>query len=495
MLSKIINKLTSKYLDIAVFLSVFIILGLKTANLGLLLDDNVHLFPALIGTYKEYFLSYFYGYGFFRPLTLPFFYFIYSFYIFSPAIAHIFLFSMHFFTGIIFKNALESTFGKKISFFLSLIYITFPFFTEQYGWIAASNSLVANLLFMVQLYVIFESHISSLKKIIYILLAQILSIFFYESVFFAFVPIAFLLGAINKESLKKSFNYLLIFSLPSLGYYLLRSFVFIAHDPNTIRNITLVEFTNGQWINLFINNLSRLASDLQFLLFSKGAFIFFWKYTFVEGILSLYKDGFLFLMLIVFSVGIFIYITKNKGNKSPSKLPIYFLLLSIFTALPALLVKVPSYPFRVISLPIFFLVIFIFLIIDRISKKLNYLLLFIIIVFNLIFSQQMLQAMSNQFDDDQRNAADIVSVLDSSLEAGQKINILVNNIPQSTQIDFTYGEYLGSCISTDWCLLSLMSKYTDKVAKVEVNKEYFDDQVPTLEFYFDRESRQLIPQN
>ena len=420
---------------------------------------------------------------------------IYNFYIFSPTITHLFLFSVHFFTGIILKKTLESTFDKKISFFLSLLFITFPFFTEQYGWLAASNAVVANLLFITQLYIILKSNIGNRQKVIFVVLAQALSILFYESVFFAFVPIALLLSAVNKESIKKSFVYGTIFSLPSLGYYLLRSFVFIAHDTKTVRNITFTEFTNGQWINLLFNNFSRLVTDLKFLLISKGSFIFFWKNTLIKGLSSLYKDGFLFVALAIFTVGISLFVLKNKeNNKTSSRFSIYFLLLSLFTILPALLVKVPSYPFRVIALPLFFLTMFVFLIFNRVSTKINYILISALIVFNLIFSQQMLQLMGNQFNDDQNNVSKIVSVLDSQLEAGQKTDILINDIPQSTQTEFIYGEYLSGCISTDWCALSLLSRYTDKVTKVTVNKASAD-QDKVIKFYFDKESRQLLLQN
>lgn len=458
--------------------------------MGLLLDDNAHIFPALLGNYGQYIASYFRGYGFFRPLALPFLGLVYNLYLFSPVLSHLFVFFIHFFTGFLLGKSFEKSFGKKNSFLISILYITFPFFTEQYGWLAASNSLMTNLFLIMQIYFIQRNNLKTWLKLFLLFLFQIFGVMFYESAFFVFFPIGLLLANSKKKPFRNGLAYSLLLSIPSILYFFLRSFIFLPQNEQTVRNIGLAEFMSGKWFYIFVNNLGRLFTDITFLFSSQGSRVYFWSETISQGVNYLINNLFLVLSFGLFLI--FILIPKNESEKSTKKTEVYIFLISIFTLIPALLVNTPSFPFRVITIPLFFLLVCIVTLINKLNSKIFFLLTFSIILFNSIISQQMIHKMINQSNDDKNMAASIVTYLDGHLEKGKKTVLIVNDIPHSTQTEFTYGEYLGSCFTADWCLTPLINKYTDKVSRVYINSLTNDKNGKFVEFVYDKTKHKLI---
>ncbi len=497
MLNKVFNFFKKNCLIFFAYIILFIILSSKVSKLKLLLDDNVHIFPALIKNYNQYIKDYFYGYGFFRPLALLFFSFIYNFYIISPNFSHLFIFCIHFLTGILLAKAIENIFERKISYLISLFFISFPFFTEQYGWLAASNAVITNLFLVIQIYIVTNKNLQIKTKLKLIFLLQFIGIMFYESIFFTFIPIAIILANIEKESLlKRSFFYSFILSVPSLVYYFIRNFIFPAHNLETIRNIGFYEFINGKWLNFFTINLQRLFNDISFLFLSKGAIIYFWNDTLMNGINNLFSEPLLITLLGIFILLLIFYIIKENQTKNYSiKLILYPLLFSILSLIPALLVKTPSFPFRVIALPLFFFTSVLFIFIYKLSYKLSYFLVTIFIILNVIMSQQMLIKMKNQSIDDANMINTIVSYLNSNLKENQKTQIEINEIPHSTQTEFTYGEYLGSCLTIDWCINPLINKYTNKVSKIFINNNSssINNKNKIIKFRYNKITHQLLP--
>lgn len=476
----IINKI-NKLIPILIYFLLFIFFAIRVTKLKLLLDDNVHIYPVITGNFLENYVHYLYGYGFFRPLALPFFYLMYSLYLWSSSFAHLFLFSIHFLTGIILKKTAEEFFPQKICYILSILYITSPFFIEQWGWIAASNATISNLLLFTGFYVILKTKFSFKLKLIFIFTSQTLSIFFYESVFFAFIPLGFALSyqENKKNFLKKGIIYSLIFSIPSIIYFGLRSFLFPAHNPETIRNITLTQFLNGEWFNLFLKNILGLFYSLNFLFLGKGSQEVFWKETFINGLITIFKNNLVLTIFIFFVIFLIFFLIKKYSKELKLKnsliLTFIFISLSFCTILPSLLVQQPSFPFRVISLPLFSLIGFFYFLLSQLFKKIILLIGFILIVSQLIFSQQILILMKNQSEDDEKLTKQLVLYLDKKLKQGEKTEIIINNFPFSTQTNFNYGEYLKSCLSINWCASSLLNRFTNKVEKITLNQSSIND--------------------
>lgn len=446
----------------------FVVLGFKASQLGLYIDDHVLIFPSLLKSYLSHFTGYTYDYGLMRPLALIFYYFIYDFHLISPFFAHLFTFSLHFGAGIIIWRILRKGLPRIEALLISLLFISFPFFTEQYGWYSAAIASLSNLILFLEIALI-NKPISLIKKIALLALMQAVGVLLYESIFFAFVPLTYLL--IRKHTQLKNYEKLLVLfliGLPSVGYNFLRNFVITPHLTSTVRELRLIEIFTGDALQKVAANVQKLFESL-LVLFDPYALQNLWINGFKDGwILVLINPLSLAAITIAALAGwvLFIQTITTEEKSETSKIPpaSFWFLLSLFTMLPSFFLKAPSFPFRVLALPGFFLLVGIFILLrKRIKAFIAVYLIAVIFCFGITIN--MLNSMRLQELDDDKMLGDIMNVLEERISKDQKVEVEIINSTHSTQTDIVYGEYLGSCVFNEWCLQAALNRRTGKVTR------------------------------
>lgn len=459
---------------------LFVVMGIKVAGLRLLIDDYDHIWTALIGNYAQHFSSLIYSYGLWRPLAFIFFYLIYTVYLTSPVFVHLFTLFLHFAGGYLLQKILAKYVSKNQSLLISLIYIVFPFFTEQYGWLAAANATVANLVLLLQIYILGKGTLSINKKIVLLTVLQTTGMFLYESIFFTFVPLIYF---IYKESYQiklslREISKLGMLAAPSLLYFALRNLIFVPHNLDTIRDLGAADFFSGKFAGVLLANVLKITNDVSFLFLSEGVWSAFWIHGLIDGLKNIVANPLAFLLINYFGLALLLhlYLYKNESFGQSQKretltTPSFWLMIGFFSLLPSLLLVEPSYPFRVLALPLFtFLVAGLFLVKDRWQR---YFVPLSIAVFILFFALtfHMLGEMAEQAKDDERLLSQIVELLDKNVAESEQVQLVIRNMPYKTRTIFNYGEYLSSCPSVTWCLLPAMSRRTNKVSDVVINPD------------------------
>jgi len=470
-------KLT-RFLPWIIYGFIFLIFLEPIINLRLFLDDHVLVWPALTQTYVQDFLSYTYNFGLYRPIRLVFIYYpLYTLYSVFPWAPYLLLFTIHFVTGIlvflIFKKYIED----RLSLLLSVLYIVFPFFVEQYAWIATGIPIV-NLILFAQLYISLVSKISIKKKLILIFALQLIGAFTYDTLFFNFILLGSILYINRREwglGMKKISLYSFIFAFPSILYTILRGFIFYAHDSTTVRELRLTDLPNIIFIE--INNLKIFFNAQKFLFLGEGSWTSFWQQNTIEGIRALLSNPAYLTLMNYFIISIFFYLfTKSKLSKLENRnLPLFTLLfIALLSLLPSFLVTIPSFPFRVIALSLWALSAAILIYINKLSSKLSFILTLTMIFLSLLFSRKILAGMRLQFDDDERMTDQIVKSVDEYTNKQDKVVVVLKDIPFSTNTKFNYGEYLASCVHTDWCVQMELARKTNKIKRVIINSTLLD---------------------
>ena len=131
------------FLELFVFILFFCIIGFFLLRSPFLFfDDIIFGFQAVTKDYLNFYKNYINNYGFFRPLALVYYFFIYNIHLFFPKLVHLVPLTMLLITSIlIFKILFLQGLNKKLSLSLSLLFLTIPLVTEGYVWLSANISI------------------------------------------------------------------------------------------------------------------------------------------------------------------------------------------------------------------------------------------------------------------------------------------------------------------------------------------------------------------
>jgi len=487
------------YLPHIIYGLIFVLYLPKIVNIRLFLDDHVLIWPALTKTYLQDIVNYTYGFGLYRPFRLIFLYYpLYTLYTIAPWLPYLFLFSTHVVTGILIYKITRAYTEKTFAFLLSLVYITFPFFTEQYAWIATGTTIVNGILFL-QLYILLISKLSLKYKIIWIFFLQFIGAFTYDALFFNFLLLGFVLYRRRKE-LALSFStisiYSFLFAIPSCLYVFLRSFVWYPHDKATLRELQLTNLPHI--ISIEWQNLLTFLNSQRFLFLGKGSHIDFWLYNITQGLQNIIMHPFYILLFVAILLCGYLFFHNERlkkitdKNNNGDELILYSILIAILSLLPAFLVTIPAFPFRVIAMTLWALINVLLLLMWRISKKLGYIVAIFVFLTGIIMSLQILTDMRKVYEDDNMLTDQIVSAIDAHTDMSNRVVIILNNMPYSTNTVYNYGEYLKNCITVNWCIQMELARKTNRVEKVIINPLHnITDHKTYLEFVFNKEVKRL----
>jgi len=472
------NFLKRNWLELIIFTLIGLILGLFVSQLGLFLDDNVFIFPAILKTFFSHFIQYNFDNGLFRPFALIFFYFIFSFYIISPSIAHLLPLIIHIISGfLLFKLLKRQGVSPILSISIGVMFTLYPFATEQYMFLAAGNILFLNIFFIIQLLIIESIH-SKKITIISVMSLSLLSIFIYESTFFFFLPLSYLLSTkfikSNKNSTWLLSNLIIgtILFIPNILYLISKS-VFPSH-------VLTPRLTIGN-VGDLINNIYALFANILLLFFNSNTFLNFWLLNIKNGFYIISHNYFVMFLLIIFIFLVIKLIKKNWSQnnvKLDNIIAIFWWLTFFASILPLLVLREFNFPFRVIFLPTIILLVSLCVTINRffsekvILKIISMSILFAATLF-LLIDISIATKYIQQSQQDTHLSKQVKNLLSKNYFHDQKPTyLIINNFPNSFVYEnFVHADHILSCYHYWWCGQAALNMITGMVKDIGIQFE------------------------
>lgn len=468
-------KINSNKVIIITFLLISIILGYFVAQLQLNLDDNVFIFPAVLKSFFSHFVQYNYDNGLFRPISLIFFYLIYSLYAISPQIAHLLPFVFHLISGFLLIKLLKKQgINPYLSLATGLFFLLHPFATEQYMFLAAGNAVFVNAFFIIQLLII-NYLLPEKKTTLIVLFFSLLSIFMYESAFFFFIPLSYLLTEkftklhSNKKKVISNVIFGAVLFIPNV-LYLLSKIIFPSHVPTP--RLIINNFGD------FLNNIHLMSDNIIDLYFKSNAISNFWLSNIQNGINIVSKNYFIIALLALFIIFLFKFIFKtNKptGQKISNSVLVFWWLTFITSLLPLLILKEFNFPFRALFLPsgVFFIAIFVsinkFINKELILRIISVLILFTTVSF-LLINISIATKYKKQSEEDLNLSKKIKMLLSENNFNDQKpAYIIIDNFSRSTAYEnFIHADHILSCYHYWWCGQAALNMITGMVKAIGI---------------------------
>lgn len=474
-----ISNLRNHSTIIILFILLSVILGCFVTQIGLYVDDNVLIFPAVVKSFVSHFFQFNYDNGLFRPLSLIYYYLLFTIYIYSPDIAHLIPLIFHLFSGILLIIVLKKyKVNSLLASSLGLIYVLNPFATEQYMYLSATNEIFVNLIFFSQLLII--NKFQTVKKLVIITtILSFMSVLIFESTFFFFIPLSYLLikKFIDLKQGKRrylsyfAFGWILI--IPNI-LYLLTKIIFPAH---VLTPRIIISSTEG-----LIMNLNSMLMNIYNLFFNGNVIKNFWLLNIQNGIKIASQESFISILIVLFVVFLIRLVCQNisfidKKNDDPPLIFWFFTLLS--SLLPLLALKQFNFPFRALSLPLGISFILIPLIINKlINKKWAFKVLsaFILTISSLFMfiDISIASKYNQQIQYDTHITKKIKSLLSENYFSDSKPTyLLIKDIPHSMVYEnFIHGDHILTCYHYWWCGQASLNMITGMVKDIGIQ---FDD--------------------
>lgn len=447
------NKLKLRYI---VFLLIFILLGIFVCQLGLYLDDASFAFPLIDQLYWQNSLNYIKNYSFFRFLSLAYYYPIYWLYFHLPEASHLIpLLFFIFFIWLIYKVARLQRFASNLSFYLSLLVLSLPFWVEAYSWFSSNTSLLVCILFFLQIYII-EKYNYSRKLMFSLVILQFMQTFLYETTIF--MPLSLTLLLIKKQSklslswrlLKKYLTTAFILFTPAVFYFFLR-FVFPPIVETRIKLLTPIQMIRN-W-QILIRNFVYLFSQKEIKRFWLTESMVGFKHIFQHPVFS-----FIFITFALFFAFSFLYNYFPKKKTKP-KTRLFFWLFSLILSLIPFSWQPGYLPFRTLILPFTLVIICLFFVFNHWCKY-HWPVLFQFIIKGFFFSLfvfLLLVQTGMLYDYGRQSKADIRMAEEISRKTSlfgfdylNKTNIYLKNFPDNILGEHAYGDFLFSIFHYYW---------------------------------------------
>lgn len=469
-----------------IFIIYFFVIGyFLTKEVFIFQDDIIFGFPAVTKDYLNFYKNYLNDFGFFRPLALIYYFFIFNIYLVLPRLTHLIpLVILTIISFLIFKTPSLQGFNKKQSLGLSIFFLSLPFVTEGYSWFSANISIIVLFIFFLQVYLIEKNFIK--KNLLKILLTlQMLSVFLYESTIFMSFALVYLLYV--KGKIKKKL-YLTIFSITPIFVYFISKIVIRPQFETRSKFITIPDM---------ISHWQTFLSQLK-MLFSNNYLQNFWKLEFLDGLNLIKGNPLVIILLTIFFLLIINRLFKKEGNHDKEKViqsNLYFWLLTFILSLIPLSWQTDYLPFRILILPALTIFIGLFSVINLISvnktveKILNFLnfplkIIFVSIIFVFLTIQiSMVNQYINQFIFDKKIVLEINNKLeDLGFEHPYRSNLLLKNFSSNNVGRLLYGDYIYGLFHNYWSTEALLDLNLGSFAKVGI-------EIPTENFFSSKISK------
>lgn len=492
-LEKIKKWLNSEY-------SIFILLFLSvTAFLirssFLFFDDIVYAFPAFSQDYFELYKGYFSYFGFFRPLALAYYFYIYEIHRLIPFLSHLIpLFFLTVSSILLVRVLTLQGLNKKPALTAGLLLMTMPFVTETYSWLSANMSIMVLFILFYQIYLIEKGFFKN--KLVYLLFGmQLIAVYLYESTFFLTIALSYLLY--TKERLK-NWQKLAIFSISPLLIYTISKTLIKPQFIQKARLITLSEAIT-HWKSFF--------PDLN-ILFSADYLSKFWGLEISDGIKYIGSNSLSLIFLVLAFILFCNRLMRQKNTpKTHSKIQINtgfnFWLTTFLLSLVPLSWQELYIPFRLLVLPtITFFISLLFLIklisfnqaaetiISYLSTPVKVIFIFLLFIFMLIQSSMVNQYI-NQYQIDKKIVTEIDTKLaELGFEHPYRSNLYLMNFPNNNVGRLLYGDYIYSLLRNYWSAEALLDLNSGRFARVAIDipksdyaAAFFSSKFPKNDFF------------
>lgn len=480
------SKLSAWFWPILLILMGLTVLVKEVSQLRLYLDDNVWIFPSLLKEEAKHFVGYTYNFGLYRPLSNLIYYSIFDIYVKSPPLAHLLGLVLQITASILVYLILKwQKAGKIVTYLISLLILFLPFATESYMWLSGIPSLVAIIIFLLQVVLVLGWGINK-KTFLFVFLLQVISVFNYESTFFFFIPFIYLFCFKNREEkLQSVFGSSCVLIVPNI-LWLVSKMIWAPHYVAS--RFQLIAF------NLIPERFGLSFKNLFELFFSQKAINFYWLNNFFDG-LSLISP--LAIIVFIFSAGFIVFnllfnTTQNQKSENPSGsnqvkfknsyLSMFWLLCFFASLVPNILIKETSFSFRTLYLTIICLVIFISSLVNNLSEKMpTFITVFVksvisvILLIFLILSVPGNLAIANSYTVNYYRELSVRNQIRDEIDRvtapNDKINVYLVDYPVNLtdSAKYLHGEWLISCFNLAWCGKNIMAMATDKVDNIETN--------------------------
>lgn len=451
------------------FLLIFIFLGVFITKLHFYIDDFPYALdkPSLTQNFFAFFKSYTAYHGLYRPIALIYYYGIYSFYWISSSIAHLIPWAIHVAAGyLLYRVLVKQGMLKILAVLAGLIFVLHPFATEQYMWFSANPGTLANLIFLIQIAII--EKVKSKRKVIALVVSlSLISVLLYESTFFFFIPLAYLIYTKYRQSLTLKFiDFFKILSLNTIPviFYIASKILIKGKGPRPlVDNIQLL----SQNVVTMFNNLIKVYASNYYI-------DNFWLSYFGQGWNLITSSPLMIVVFIIFIISILIlpFIAKNGFiNKNKSTIVFWFL-VSLTSLFPLVANKEFYFGFRSLFLPFIVGFVFFLWIAQRVFKKSNLQItlgvIIIIAISFMLINITITEKYRQQYLSDINLAKKIANAIKSEGLGSNphSVNILLeSDIPFDSRDEFLHADHLLSCFFYEWSSLSCLSMVTES-AKV-----------------------------
>lgn len=246
------------------------------------------------------------------------------------------------------------------------------------------------------------------------------------------------------------------------------------------------------------NNVIGFIKSIQFLFFVRGPLEVYWLQNVTAGIGSL-PSNILLLILAVLTIAAVLAVSVSEVRKGASEMhtvpfylhPFFWVLLGVFALLPNLLKSPGIIAFDSLALTFFsFLLAFLLYILKEVRFAGVILAAVFVIVFS-VSTLRILNLMEFQAIDDERHFIQLVEGVLKEQPGNEPVAVQIQDLPLSTRTIMTFGEYMRTCSSYDWCLLAATNRRTNRIAEVYIN-ETASTELPVVQFTYNPETRDLV---
>lgn len=448
-----------KKLNLILFVIVFAILAYFASGLKLYLDDFYYAYPSFFGNYQEHMSWYFKNYGFFRPVSLFYYYLVLIIYQAFPYLSHQIPLIIYL-VGIYYFYKLQKLHGlpDRLTLLSSILLLSYPWAVEGWAWFSANPSVIVTFLLALQIYLA-EKYSLNLQNYLFIFLLQILIVFIYDSPLLFPLSLSYLLfsgfrtnSGFKNNRLPKFILISAIFFIPTIINLILRTYF----QPGMEIRFKMISPADAvyHWGNILFFFKS---------LFTPKAFQDFWVGGSGHGynlIFSNFFTAILFLSLIFIIFQIFFNLKSEDRIVPDSARLIKFWLFSFILSLIPLSWQVTYSPFRTFILPAICLTqagVYWFSI-NRLKVRLSpYLvfavkMLFVYMTLNFFALQvHMVDSYIRQYEMDKKITFETQYFLKNlNVDAFDYTHIYFSNVPNNNLWSFVYGDYVLSAYYHYW---------------------------------------------
>lgn len=460
------------------FLGV-LIFGLAVYPLGMLTLDYQGLLPAETAGFFTYLQQMTTTNGLLHPLGLLFNNGMYLIASQSYGFAHLILYTAHALTAVLLALLISRKYTRLESALLGLLFLGLPLFTGQYGWFVQANLTIAIFVLGLQLLIVQSTRLDLVVKSAILVILQIICILLHESMLFTFIPILLFLLPTEKPYFGgKHLRTLLLLSIPSLLYLIIKLFVIKPQSASSFFSDTILA------------SISSFFSTLSSFFTRPVDYIGFWSSAFANGINFITHTD-IVILFVVSLVGLLIYelavfFTNRFADghvSSPLVNPLFWAILGVATSIP--------YSPSAMGFPLFCFLIAILQSIRLFSRRVGVIVACIILLFCIPVSLGILDKMKEQSFIDNDHFKTISETVLQTTGGKQQAVVMIENPPLTTNLP-PFNLYMQQCVSLEICISPAIVRQNKNISAVYFRSVPQGVSAPTITFFYDSNTNILI---